>query len=80
MQPVGRDMTELERTSSGFQMVLPGCERRTLPKSASRCDDAGQGLLDFFKQPTAREKLEQLATAPLNGKSSPAKRSRERSR
>jgi hypothetical protein len=25
-------MTEIERTSAGLQIVMPGCERRTLPK------------------------------------------------
>ena len=37
--------TNVERTPAGLQMILPGCERRTLPKSTSRVDGAGQGLL-----------------------------------
>jgi hypothetical protein len=58
-------MPDIERTSAGFQTVLPGCERRTLPKSTSASDDAGQGLLDFYRPPTLREKLATLADAPM---------------
>ena len=57
--------TNVERTSAGLQMILPGCERRTLPKSTSRVDEGGQGLLHFFKPPTLREQLEKAADAPL---------------
>ena len=38
-------MPDIERTSAGFQAVIPGCERRTLPKSTTPSDDTGQGLL-----------------------------------
>jgi hypothetical protein len=55
----------LERTAAGLQMVLPGCERRTLPKSTSRVDEGGQGLLHFYKPPNLREQLEARADAPL---------------
>jgi hypothetical protein len=58
-------MPDLERTSAGLQMVIPGCERRTLPKSTSRVDGAGQGLLHFYKPPSLRERLETLSEAPL---------------
>jgi len=58
-------MTEVERTSAGLQTIIPGCERRTLPKSTTRVDDRGQGLLHFYKPPTLREKLETRADAPL---------------
>jgi hypothetical protein len=58
-------MPNIERTSAGFQAVIPGCERRTLPKSNSSSDDSGQGLLDFYRPPTLREKLTALADAPL---------------
>ena len=57
--------TNVERTPAGLQMVLPGCEGRTLPKSTSRVDAAGQGLLHFFKPPSLREQLEKAADAPL---------------
>jgi hypothetical protein len=58
-------MTEVERTSAGLQIVMPGCERRTLPKSSTRVDDSGQGLLHFYKPPNLREQLAHQADAPL---------------
>jgi hypothetical protein len=58
-------MSDLERTPAGLQMVIPGCERRTLPKSTSRVDEIGQGLLHFYKPPSLREKLEGRADEPL---------------
>jgi hypothetical protein len=50
-------MTELERTSAGLQTVIPGSERRTLPKSTTRDDENGQGLLHFYKPTSLREQL-----------------------
>jgi hypothetical protein len=61
-------MTHIERTSAGFQMVIPGCETRTLPKSASYSDQTGQGLFRFFRPPTVKEKLDLIAAAPLDGR------------
>jgi hypothetical protein len=58
-------MSDVERTAAGMQMVIPGCERRTLPRSTTRVDDTGQGLLGFFKPPSLRERLEVRADAPL---------------
>ena len=58
-------MSDVERTQAGLQMVIPGCERRTLPRSTTRVDDAGQGLLHFYKPPSLRERLESCADAPL---------------
>jgi hypothetical protein len=58
-------MTEVERTSAGLQTVIPGCERRTLPKSTTRVDDNGQGLLHFYKPSSLREVLTKRADAPL---------------
>ena len=55
----------VERTSAGLQTVIPGCERRTLPKSTTRVDDTCQGLLHFYKPPTLRETLETRVDAPL---------------
>ena len=63
-------MPDIERTSAGFQAVIPGCERRTLPKSTTPSDDMGQGLLGFYRPPTLREKLVTLAAAPLRSKRS----------
>src|SRR5450755_3239233 len=61
-------MTEVERTSAGLQTVIPGCERRTLPKSTPRVDDKGQGLLHFYKPPSLREELARRPSAPLLSK------------
>ena len=58
-------MSEVERTSAGLQIVMPGCERRTLPRSTTRVDEIGQGLLHFYKPPSLRETLESRADAPL---------------
>ena len=58
-------MIEIERTFAGFQMIIPGCERRTLPKSTTRADNTGQGLLHFYRPPSLHEKLSSLADAPL---------------
>jgi hypothetical protein len=54
--------------TAGFQAVIPGCERRTLPKSTTASDDTGQGLLDFYRPPTLRERLVAFADAPLQPK------------
>jgi len=59
------NMSDVERTAAGLQMVIPGCERRTLPRSTTRVDDVGQGLLSFYRPPTLREKLEASAESPL---------------
>ena len=58
-------MSDVERTSAGLQMIIPGCERRTLPKSTTRVDGTGQGLLHFYTPPNLREQLESQAEAPL---------------
>jgi hypothetical protein len=58
-------MTEVERTSAGMQTVIPGCERRTLPRSTTHVDENGQGLLTFYKPSSLREQLELRADAPL---------------
>jgi hypothetical protein len=42
-------MAVVERTAAGLQTVIPGCERRTLPRSTTRVDEGGQGLLHFYK-------------------------------
>ena len=67
-------MGDIERTAAGFQTVIPGCERRTLPKSTTRSDDAGQGLLEFYRPPTLRETLATWASAPLQPKHQPSRR------
>ena len=58
-------MAEIERTAAGLQIVMPGCERRTLPNSTTQADEAGQGILRFYRPPTLGEKLANQANAPL---------------
>ena len=48
-------MSVVERTPAGLQTVIPGCERRTLPKSTTRADENGQGLLHFYEPSSLRE-------------------------
>ena len=67
-------MPDIERTAAGFQTVIPGCERRTLPKSTTRSDDAGQGLLEFYRPPTLRETLATRTSAPLQPRQKPSRR------
>ena len=57
---------------SGLELIgAVSCCRPTNPrrhcdgKSTTSSDDAGQGLLDFYRPPTLREKLAALADAPL---------------
>ena len=61
-------MAKFERSSVSLQMVIPGCEQRTLPKSSSRANWAGQGLLGFYAEPTLRDVLVYRANAPLKAK------------
>jgi hypothetical protein len=61
-------MAEIERTASGLQMIIPGCDRRTLPRSSSSVNWNGQGLLGFYAEPTLREKIARLVEAPLTAK------------
>jgi len=61
-------MSIFERTAAGLQTVIPGCERRTLPKSATRADEDGQGLLHFYEPSSLREQLAKRADAPLQPK------------
>ena len=58
-------MSDVECTPAGLQMIIPGCERRTLPRSITRVDEADQGLLGFYKPPSLREQLAVRADAPL---------------
>jgi hypothetical protein len=61
-------MAEIERTKAGWQMIIPGCERRTLPKSATFANWHGQGLLGFYKEPSHRELLARRTEARLTPK------------
>ena len=55
----------IERTAAGLQLVIPGCDRRTLPKSTSLSDATGQGLLDFYRPPTLSEEMAYRTNARL---------------
>jgi len=59
------NMSIVERTAAGLQTIIPGCERRTLPKSTTRADENGQGLLHFYKPSSLREELARRADVPL---------------
>ena len=61
-------MAQVERTPAGLQIVIPGCERRTLPKSASHANWSGQGLLGFYAEPTVQETFAHRAEALLTAK------------
>lgn len=66
----------VERTAAGLQMIIPGCEWRSLPKSSTRSDQAGQGILMFYKPPSLREIIEFRANTSLQsrrGQKSPPK-------
>jgi hypothetical protein len=58
----------IERTAAGLQLVIPGCERRTLPKSTFLSDARGQGLLDFYRPPSLSEEIAHRANAPLQAR------------
>ena len=57
-----------ERTVAGLQMIIPGCEVRTLPKSPTPSDLCGQGLFHFYKPPSQTEKIAERANAPLRSR------------
>jgi len=61
-------MSKAERNSTSLQMLIPGCERITLPKSSSSANWFGQGLLGFYAEPTLGEKLAARVNAPLTAK------------
>ena len=61
-------MVERERAAMSLQMVIPGCERRTLPRSSSGANWSGQGLFGFYVEPTMGEKFAHRAAAPLTAK------------
>ena len=61
-------MAQIERSAAGLQLIIPGCERRTMPKSSSSANWFGQGLLGFYAEPTLQEKIMRRADAPLTAK------------
>jgi len=48
-------MADLERTNAGWQLLIDGCEKQTLPRSTTPVDELGQGLLGFYKPPSDSE-------------------------
>jgi hypothetical protein len=61
-------MADLERTAVGWQLLIAGCEKRTLPRSTTPVDDHGQGLLGYYKPPSDSEVMQHKLAAPLHGK------------
>ncbi len=61
-------MSNVERTPAGLQIVMPGCERRTLPKSTTRSDAQAQGLFSFYRPPSQREMLAHRVETPLQAR------------
>ena len=47
-------MAQIERSAAGLQMIIPGCERRTMPKSSSSANWFGQGLLGYTFIPVVK--------------------------
>ena len=61
-------MADLERTNAGWQLLIDGCEKRTLPRSTTAVDDHGQGLLGYYKPPSDSENMQHKLAAPLRSK------------
>jgi len=61
-------MADLERTAAGWQHLIDGCEKRTLPRSTTPVDDRGQGLLSYFTPPSDSELMQHKLAAPLRGR------------
>lgn len=54
-----------ERTSQGEQYIIPGAERRTVAGLPYAAEADGQLGLAFYDPPSASERLQLLADAPL---------------
>jgi len=61
-------MADLERTAAGWQHLIDGCEKFTLPRSTTPVDAHGQGLLGYYKPPSDSEVMQYKLAAPLRGK------------
>ena len=61
-------MADLERTNAGWQLLIDGCDKRTLPRSTTPVDDLGQGLLSYYKPPSVSEHMQHKLAAPLRGR------------
>ena len=58
-------MADLERTNAGWQLVIDGCDKLTLPRSTTPVDDHGQGLLGYYRPPSSLELVQHQIAAPL---------------
>lgn len=61
-------MADLELTAAGWQLLIDGCDKRTLIRSTTAVDDHGQGLLGYYKPPTDSEHMQIKLAAPLRSK------------
>ena len=61
-------MADFERTAAGWQLLIDGCDKRTLPRSTTPVDDRGQGLLGYYKPPTISELMQHKLALPLRGR------------
>lgn len=61
-------MADLERTEAGWQHLIAGCDKHTLPRSTTPVDDHGQGLLSYYQPPTISELMQHKLALPLRGK------------
>ena len=61
-------MADLERTAAGWQLLIDGCDKRTLPRSTTPVDHHGQGLLGYFTPPSDSELMQHKLAAPLRGR------------
>ncbi len=58
-------MPKTERTAQGLQFVIPGCERRTAPRTVYSVGAEGQLLMDFYAEPSEAERLRAQTESPL---------------
>ena len=63
-------MADLERTNAGWQHLIDGCDKRTLPCSTTPVDDRGQGLPGYYRPPSDSEVMQHKLAAPLRGRRS----------
>jgi hypothetical protein len=65
---MGQAMADLERTATGWQLLIDGCDKRTLPRSATPVDDHGQGLLGYYRPPTDSEIMRHQIASPMRAR------------
>jgi hypothetical protein len=55
----------VERTAAGLQIVIPGCEWRSLPKSTTRSGKRA-GDIELLQATDQREEIASRASEPLH--------------